>query len=92
MIHDSDRKLTIHELKIWPRYFGPVVEGRKTFEKRKFDRDYRVNDLLLLREWSKEDGYTGKEALAQITYILEGDFAVPGECLMSIRLVRLEAV
>ena len=59
----------VHELKILPEYFGPVYAGRKRFELRKDDRDYKVGDFLVLKEF--EGGmYTGRKALFQISYIL----------------------
>lgn len=59
-----------HDLKILPEYFEPVLEGKKNFELRKNDRDYKVGDTLLLREWYANE-YTGREVRRKVTYILE---------------------
>ncbi|WP_331384989.1 DUF3850 domain-containing protein [Bacillus badius] len=40
-----------HELKIYPQYFKAVVSGKKSFEIRKNDRDFKVGDTLLLHEF-----------------------------------------
>lgn len=62
--------MTIHELKISPIYFWDVYNGKKMFELRKDDRDYKVGDLITLREY--ENGqYTGREIKnIPIVYIL----------------------
>ncbi|EOS7906096.1 DUF3850 domain-containing protein [Enterococcus hirae] len=62
--------MKIHELKILPEYFEAVTSGRKQFEIRKNDRDYKGNDLLILREWTGES-YTGDLYKAEITYITD---------------------
>ena len=59
----------IHELKTLPGYFEDVLAGRKSFEVRKNDRDFREGDLLALNEYGK-DGYTGRCCLVSIDYIL----------------------
>jgi hypothetical protein len=80
--------MTTHDLKIWPEYFDPLIEHRKTFELRKADRDYKEGDTLNLKEWDpKTEKYTGLEAEVEITYILGGPFVIPGMCLMSIKLL-----
>ena len=58
-----------HELKTLPQYFQAVSIGDKTFKKRKNDRDFHVGDYLILKEWN--DGYTGREITAEITYITD---------------------
>lgn len=58
-----------HELKILPEYFGPVVSGRKTFEIRENDRDFKELDRVILKEWDGE--YTGREVQAVIKFITD---------------------
>jgi len=66
-----------HELKTWPRYFQEVWLGTKLFELRRNDRDFKVGDVLLLKEWEEPsvasdlDGYTGRWVRARVLYILE---------------------
>jgi Domain of unknown function (DUF3850) len=77
---------TPHELRCWPEPFAAIVAGRKRFEWRYNDRDYRVGDLLLLREFSPDtDSYTGRQSLQLVTYVLYKDFGMPaGYVCMSI--------
>lgn len=60
----------IHELKIFPEFFEAVTSGRKQFEIRKNDREFKVGDQLTLREWTGEK-YTGDSYKAEITYITD---------------------
>lgn len=72
------RRNMVHKLKTVQPYFDDVVSGNKTFEVRKSDRDFKINDVLLLLEYNpdnaanqKSKGYTGKCITARITYILD---------------------
>ena len=61
-----------HELKIFPQFFNAVQSNRKTFEVRKNDRHFRVNDILILKEWDPStQKYTGRELERHVTYILD---------------------
>jgi hypothetical protein len=64
-----------HILKIHPEYFKEVKSGKKTFEVRLNDRDYKVGDLVILREFisnigvTEKDCYTGNQLGFEIGYI-----------------------
>lgn len=76
-----------HELKILPNYFTQVQHGYKQFEIRKDDRDFKVGDTLILKEW-EDDKYTGCKLIRQITYKLtaaEFEGISPGYCVLGIR-------
>jgi len=65
-----------HELKSWPEYFKAVRADVKRFEIRKNDRNFKVCDLITLREWDpKTKEYTGRWSLHEITYVAGGDVA-----------------
>lgn len=64
---------TIHDLKVWPEFFEPLSSGEKSFELRLDDRGFRAGDTLLLREWSKADGYSGRQIERVVTYIAGGE-------------------
>jgi ASC-1-like (ASCH) protein len=83
--------MTTHELKIWPEYFEAVVDGRKTFELRKADRDFKIGDIILLKEYIPDyenPHYTGRKIRVKITYILDEAMTPMGTCLMSIILLK----
>lgn len=61
---------SVHSLKIAPKYFEKVLSGEKTFEFRYNDRNYRVGDILILKEYNNNE-FTGREISVQITYILD---------------------
>jgi Domain of unknown function (DUF3850) len=65
-----EREILVHELKTWPEFFKSVASGDKSFEIRRDDRDFRVGDLLLLREWDPVTrAYSGRELHRQIKYM-----------------------
>ena len=70
--------MTRHELKTWPKYFAAVRSGQKRFEIRRNDREFKVGDILVLREFDPEDdAYTGQTEERQITFLLsEEDYGV----------------
>jgi hypothetical protein len=62
----------VHVLKTWPEYFEAVYDGSKTFELRANDRDFKVGDTLVLREWDpKAKKYTGRRLERVISYVTD---------------------
>jgi len=62
------------------------VDGSKTFEIRKNDRDYRVGDKLTLREWHPDtEQYSGRHVYRVVTYVTAFNQA-PGWIVMGIRM------
>lgn len=56
--------------KILPQYFKAVQERQKNFELRKDEDDIQVGDRLVLCEWDKEIGYTGRKTTRTVKYVL----------------------
>ena len=76
-----------HKLKILPEYFSAIERGEKTFEVRFNDRDYQVNDILVLQEHENKQ-YTGREITAEVTYILDNPrFCKEGYVIMAIKVL-----
>lgn len=63
--------MTHYDLKLSSPFFDHVRERRKTFEIRRDDRGYAVNDLLTFCEFEPGIGYIGRECGPfRVTYIL----------------------
>lgn len=70
--------MEVHELKILPEFFQAQEDGKKNFEIRKNDRDYKVGDWLYLREYDpkfkdffNDPFYTGRDLLVESTFITD---------------------
>jgi len=62
----------IHELKTWSEYFNAVCSKEKTFEYRFNDRDYKVHDILYLREFTPIKAiYSVYSIMADVNYIFD---------------------
>lgn len=67
--------MKIHELKTHPQYFRKTLIGCKPFEIRLNDRDFKIGDTVILKEWDEDCGeYTGRELSGRIRYILHDNF------------------
>lgn len=72
-----------HTVKILPKWFDDVASGKKNFEIRFDDRNYRVGDTLHLHEWERGK-FTGREVTKVINYIYRGDgtYGVSKDCVI----------
>jgi hypothetical protein len=82
----KELRSAVHELKCVDPYYDDVAEERKTFEVRRADRDFRVGDILLLRQWDERGGYSGWWCQRRIRYRLDGgQFGIdPGWCVLGL--------
>ncbi|CAB4943729.1 unannotated protein [freshwater metagenome] len=87
---------TIHSLKSWPNFFGPIVAGDRRHELRRNDRGFRIGDEILLNEFDPAlVAYTGRTCLVTITSITSSEFPCavsdvglnPDFCILTISLV-----
>jgi len=81
-----------HKLKTWPEFFQYVWTGLKKFELRQDDRAYRAGDILLLQEWTIQNGYTGREIEARVTYLMSGIGLQQNYVVMSIDILSRKPV
>lgn len=90
---NSIMKQIDHELKSWPAFFSAILAEEKRHELRRTDREFRVGDVLLLREYDPEKQlYTGREQAVTVTYItsvehpcaLSAEGLNEGYCILSI--------
>jgi hypothetical protein len=65
----------MHQLKIKPEFFEPLRTGMKRCELRKHDRNYSVNDILIISEFveDREPQYTGRVVSMRITHMIEDE-------------------
>jgi len=81
-------KSKVIRLKIWPAEYDAIVQGKKTAEFRKNDRDFNVGDVLILQKFDPETKtYLETSITALITHVVYGgSFGIPeGYCMMSIK-------
>lgn len=78
----------IHELKTIQPFFDQIKHGTKKFELRKNDRDFRINDILILKEYiPNTDLLTGEILAVKVIGILDQFIGIQqGYCIMSISL------
>jgi hypothetical protein len=82
-------KRRVHYLKCVQPHYADVVSGRKRVEIRKSDRDFRVGDLLLLREYDPSGQFGRYYSTAEVAYEVTDILAAfeglqPGWVAMSI--------
>lgn len=89
--------MKLHELKIKHEYLTSILNGEKTFELRKNDRDYQVGDLISFidigDDGEDKERYCFIDILYKITYILKNveEYGLNKDyCILGIRKVKLD--
>lgn len=81
----------LHKLKLKKKYYKISEQGLKNFEVRKNDRNYKIDDLLLLCEINDELKFTGNSHLKQICYILDdSDFVKEGYVILGVEIIHTD--
>lgn len=74
-----------HELKTLTGYYQAVKNGTKTFEVRYNDRDFKVGDILILKEYDGTN-YSGDFIKMKITFVLDNkDYCKDGFVVLGIK-------
>jgi ParB family chromosome partitioning protein len=79
-----------HRIKIGQEFLTHILEGKKTFEVRKNDRDYQVGDTIYFMPLENDrkvdvyaDGYKGQDFT--ILYVHQGLGMQEGYCVLGIK-------
>lgn len=82
----AESKIKVHTVKIAKMYYEDVKSGKKSFELRKNDREYKQGDILRMLEYA-EGEWTGREMIAEVTYLMK-DYAglEEGYCIMALKV------
>lgn len=81
----------IIELQVPISEYIPIKVGTKSFQFGVNDRDYRVGDVLRLREWDElSQKYTGETCWREVTYITKGaSVPIPSNyAILSLRPIK----
>ena len=57
--------------KVYKKYFDQIVSGEKDFEIRLANEEYKVGDVLVLKEIDDAKRFTGREIRRKIKYMLK---------------------
>ena len=92
-LNQENKNLKLHTLKIKPEYYLAVIEGFKTFELRKNDRDYQVQDLIHFVNTNGEEFDKEPDNVYQISYVLKDvpEYGLNKDyCILGIKKVSSE--
>lgn len=80
----------IHILKIQKEFAMAIMDGRKRFEIRNNDRDFKVGDLLIMRPWNETKGFLPfQPVVSEITFMTDFE-QKEGYVVLSIKVYKPE--
>lgn len=84
----SESGQRIHQIRLSSQYFDDVCSGKKSFEFRKNDSNYKVGDILEMTEF-KDGKNTGRMVRVIVTYFLDGFTGMEDDyCILGTSLVN----
>lgn len=85
---DTVKGARTHQIRIAAKYYEDAKSGKKPFELRKNDRDYREGEILEMMEF-KEGRNTGRLFRALVTYMLEDYTGLEeGYCILGTKVLE----
>lgn len=80
--------------KVFPVFFNAIVNGRKTFEYRKFEGMIKVGDYVTWMEFFKDqDAPSGREVTTLVTFVYRSEKTMPsGYCIISFKIVKNNSI
>lgn len=83
---ETEAKVT-HQIKLVTEFFDDAAAGRKSFELRKNDRNYKEGDVLEMEE-VKDGKKTGRKCSKRIVYMMENfEGLEDGYCILGCELL-----
>ena len=78
-----------HKLKIKSEHHINVINGTKTAEIRYNDRNYQVDDILILNEIDENGVFTGKNCVVIVTHVLNNNqYLQTGYVMLSFHICK----
>ena len=77
----------MHELKAHPEEYEALVKKKRSYDVRRNDRGFVVDDVLHLKEWDPAtETYSGRETYARIVHMTHGGtFGLPSDiCVLGL--------
>ena len=79
--------IRVHQLKTWSEFWDALITDdlskKKTFDVRKFDKDFKIGDYLLLQNYDQLNGVYLKDTVwKKITYILSDERFLPKDIVV----------
>lgn len=85
-VAETEMKVT-HQIKLEAEFFDDALSGRKSFELRKNDRNYKEGDMLEMEE-IKDGKKTGRKCSKRIVYMMENfEGLEDGYCILGCELL-----
>ena len=79
--------MTEHKLKIKSEHYINIINGTKTAEIRYNDRNYQVDDILILNEIDSLGNFTGNNCVVIVTHVLDDNqYLQTGFVMLSFRM------